>query len=296
MVEVSHFTYGWINPALGFGLSFIGSLLGLLCAARAREAVQRRSYALWIALAAISLGGTGIWLAHFLMMLGFTAASGPLRYDVQLTAVSAAVAVGVAGTGLLIAGRGKPSLHRLLAGGIVAGLGAAAMHYTGMLAMHVRGLVRFEPALIAVSVLIAIAAATAALWFTVAARTPGTIAAAGLTMATAVTAMHYTGMLSVRVHVHDVPGQLPGSDPSGFLTTVTIFAAAAVITVLYFVLTAPDELERSASAGLRELLHTEMRQLAGLAPQPRRAVSPAEAGQPAAAPEKELAGQLRRSA
>jgi NO-binding membrane sensor protein with MHYT domain len=51
-------------------MSFLGSLLGLVLATRAREA-SGRSRARWLALAAVSIGGTGIWLMHLMAMLGF---------------------------------------------------------------------------------------------------------------------------------------------------------------------------------------------------------------------------------
>jgi NO-binding membrane sensor protein with MHYT domain len=255
MVHVSHFTYGWINPALGFGMSFIGSLLGLHCVARGRESRGALGQVGWIALASVSIGGTGIWLAHFLMMLGFTVPDGPVKYDPMLTVVSAVVAVVVVGAGLAIAGPDRLDPRRLLAGGLFTGLGIAAMHYVGMAALHVRGTLHYELAGVIASVLIAVAAATAALWFAVAARTGVTMGLAGATMAAAVLGMHYVGMTAVQVEASKDPDSaVAGTDPSGFLATVTIYAAFAVMTVLYFVLTAPDELERATTLGMRELI------------------------------------------
>ncbi|MFD2353495.1 MHYT domain-containing protein [Nonomuraea ferruginea] len=66
--------------------------------------------------------------------------------------------------------------------------------------------VSYDPVTVALSVLIAIAAATAALWF--AGRVTGAlkIGAAALLMGVAVSGMHYTGMLGMSVEPHHTPG------------------------------------------------------------------------------------------
>jgi NO-binding membrane sensor protein with MHYT domain len=255
MVEVSQLTYGWINPALGFGMSLIGSLLGLVCAARARDTGRPGSPAGWYALAAVSIGGTGVWLAHFLMALGFSVANGPVRYSAGLTILSALIAIAVTGAGMIIAGPGSPPPLRLAGAGAFTGLGFAAMNYTGLAAVHVRGQITYRPVVVAAFVVLAVGAATAAIWLTTTVRGVPAASLAALVIALAVVLLHYTGMAAVQVAAGvDPPGGVPGADPSRFLGWITLAAGAAVMTVLYFVFTAPDELERAAMAGLRELL------------------------------------------
>ena len=53
---------------------------------------------------------------------------------------------------------------RLLAGGVIIGVGVAAMHYLGMAAMSMQDSMSYNLPLLALSVLIAIVAGTAALW------------------------------------------------------------------------------------------------------------------------------------
>ncbi len=38
MVEIHHFTHGWVTPTLRYTLTVLGSLLGLTCAVRFRQA------------------------------------------------------------------------------------------------------------------------------------------------------------------------------------------------------------------------------------------------------------------
>jgi NO-binding membrane sensor protein with MHYT domain len=241
VAELDHFTYGWINPVLAYAASFLGSLLGLTCTARARRTQDQRSRAKWLALAAVAIGGTGIWLMHFMAMLGFTVPASGLRYDMATTIASAVAAIGVVGVGLFVVGYRAPSALKLLLGGLLTGLGVATMHYTGMAAMRVRGAIGYDGALVTASVLIAVVAATVALWFTLVAGGRRVIALAAMVMGVAVCGMHYTGMAAMRVHLHEGAGPLGGADPVGFLVPTVLFVSAALVVMLYAVLGVSDD-------------------------------------------------------
>ncbi|WP_345073559.1 MHYT domain-containing protein [Phytohabitans flavus] len=143
-MEIHHFEYGWITPTLSYALSVLGSLLGLTCAVRVREATTQAQRAWWLMLAAWAIGGTAIWSMHFMAMLGFSVVGQQIRYDVALTAASALIAVVVVGIGLFIAALGRPTIVKILLGGLFAGLGVAAMHYTGMAAMRVEAEIHYD--------------------------------------------------------------------------------------------------------------------------------------------------------
>src|SRR5690242_10268911 len=103
MPQIDHFSYGVLTPAIAYIMSVIGCLLGLLCARRARgghgDPWDRLQ---WLGTAAVAIGGTGIWVMHFVAMLGFSISGAPIRYDVPLTLASAVLAVVVVGAGLVI--------------------------------------------------------------------------------------------------------------------------------------------------------------------------------------------------
>jgi NO-binding membrane sensor protein with MHYT domain len=101
---------------------------------------------------------------HFIAMLGHTIPGETIRYDVPVTIASMLLAVAVAYLGLLIVGFGQESVRNLLAAGFITGIGVAGMHYSGMAAMRMPARMTYTAGLLAVSVLIAIIAATAALW------------------------------------------------------------------------------------------------------------------------------------
>ena len=63
MVAVHNFSYGLLNPLLGFAMSCLGSYLGLRCVILSR-AYEGFAKARWLSLAAVSIGAVGIWAMH----------------------------------------------------------------------------------------------------------------------------------------------------------------------------------------------------------------------------------------
>jgi NO-binding membrane sensor protein with MHYT domain len=92
------FSYGLLTPALGYVMSCLGAFIGLRCTTRAR-AYAGRARARWLALAAVSIGVTGIWVMHFIAMLGYTIPGETIRYNVPVTVLSMLLAVIVVGSG-----------------------------------------------------------------------------------------------------------------------------------------------------------------------------------------------------
>jgi NO-binding membrane sensor protein with MHYT domain len=146
----------------------------------------------WLAAAALTMGG-GIWSMHFVGMLAFIIPM-PMSYDIGLTILSLVVAILVTGVGFYVLSRQSASPPRLVLSGIFMGLGIAGMHYTGMAAMRGPFDLSYEPLLVALSVVIAIGAATAALWMAFRTTDLGQKLLAAIVMGLAISGMHYTGM------------------------------------------------------------------------------------------------------
>jgi NO-binding membrane sensor protein with MHYT domain len=235
MATVDHFSHGVLNPAMAFGLAFLGSGLALSCAARARTtgATHRTR---WLTLASLSLGG-GIWLMHFMAMLGFDVPATPLRYDTGLTTLSAFLAVVVVFLGLFVAGSGRPTPLRIVSGGVLAGIGVSAMHYTGMAAIRIAGSLTYNANLVLASFLVAVAAAIVALWLSVVVRGRWQVLTAGGVMAIAVCAMHYTAMAAVQVHLDtNWGGVVQGVAPISLELPITLLAAVALVVLTFVAL------------------------------------------------------------
>lgn len=232
MPVVHHFAHGVVNPAAAYVLAFVGSLLGLNCTVRARAARTRARRARWLVLASFAIGG-GIWLMHFMAMLGFDVPATPVRYDPLVTGTSAAIAVAVVGTGLFLVGTGKRTVSKIIFGGALTGIGVAAMHYTGMAALRVEGTVTYDPQIVAASVLIAIVAATVALWLSVAVRGTGPVIASAAIMGVAVCGMHYTAMAALHVHLSDSDAPVPGIDPIVLLLPIVVVSTGSLVALVF---------------------------------------------------------------
>ena len=92
MLTVHNFSYGLLTPALAYLMSFLGSFLGLRCTSRARASTGATRMR-WLLVAAVSIGITGIWVMHFIAMLGFTIPGETIRYNVPITLLSMLIAV-----------------------------------------------------------------------------------------------------------------------------------------------------------------------------------------------------------
>ncbi|MEU1268777.1 MHYT domain-containing protein [Streptomyces sp. NPDC005799] len=231
---IDGFRYGAVTPVAAYLMACLGGALGLRCIVR--SLLNQQSWKPgWLALGAASIG-CGIWTMHFIAMLGFQVAQTGIRYDVGLTLLSLAVAIVVVGIGVFIVGYLGAGLVTLGVAGVITGLGVAAMHYLGMAAMQVNGDIVYDTATVGLSVLIAIVAATAALWAAVSIR--GFLASLGasLAMGVAVSGMHYTAMAAVSVHVHG-SGTFAGDSPTSLLLPMllgpAVFLLLAGVVVMF---------------------------------------------------------------
>lgn len=245
MGSTSELGFGWVTPILSYLMACVGAALGLRCMVRAQAAVGRRRLR-WLASAAVAIG-TGIWTMHFIAMLGFSVSGTAIRYDSFLTFVSLLVSIVMVGFGVLAVGYGRSRRRSVGLGGLITGVGIAAMHYLGMNAMHINATVRYDTGMVALSVLIAVVAAAAALHATLTVTTPVAAVGASLIMGVAVSAMHYTGMAAARVHV--IPGAATPNGASGtdFIVPMTVMLGSYLFLASAFVALSLTGHERPAA-------------------------------------------------
>ncbi|MFE8961681.1 MHYT domain-containing protein [Streptomyces iakyrus] len=246
MGHLDHAALGWLTPALSYVMACIGAALGLRCTVRAL-ATTGRSRRNWLVTAASAIG-TGIWTMHFVAMLGFAVAGTDIRYDVPLTLLSLLVAMVVVCAGVFAVGYGRDRGRALLVGGLTTGLGVASMHYLGMAAVRLHGDVTYDPLLVGLSVLIAVVAATAALWAALNIKSPVAVTIASLIMGAAVSSMHYTGMFAVGVRVTPSAEALPGATAMQFIFPLAVGLGSYLFLTSAFVALSPTAGERAASA------------------------------------------------
>jgi NO-binding membrane sensor protein with MHYT domain len=254
-VQVHNFSYGILNPGLGYLMSCLGGFLGLRCITRAR-AYTRWLRAGWLLIASVAIGATGIWLMHFVAMLGFTIPGQQIMYNVRLTLISMLVAVAVVAIGLFIVGYSDGGRLPVLAGGVIIGIGVATMHYLGMAAMSMPDTTRYNPFLVALSVLIAIVAGTGALWAGLRVGGLWSTLGASLVMGVAVSGMHYTGMAAMRVYAGGGM-TMPGAPAESFLLPLLLGVTIGTFLMTLFIALSPNEDEILDDARLTESLGPE---------------------------------------
>jgi NO-binding membrane sensor protein with MHYT domain len=167
---------------------------------------------------------------HFIAMMGFSIGEAPIGYDKPTTFASLAVAIVMVGIGIFIVGYRGATPMALVTGGTITGLGVATMHYLGMAGMRLQGRLEYDTPTVAISVVIAVVAATSALWAAVSVHGPLASVAASLVMGVAVSGMHYTGMAAVSVHLHEAAGSAgSGDSPATLLMPVLIGPAVFLL-------------------------------------------------------------------
>jgi NO-binding membrane sensor protein with MHYT domain len=265
VAQVHNFSYGLLNPGLAYLVSCLGCFLGLQCTSRLRV-THGGARARWLLLAGLSIGTAGIWVMHFVAMLGFTIPGQTITYNVPWTIASMLISVIVVSIGLLIVGFGGKGLRPLLLGGVIIGIGVACMHYMGMWAMRMPDQMHYNLVLVALSVLIAIVAGTAALWAALQLRGLLTTFGASLIMGVAVSGMHYTGMAALSIS--PAPGGGMAAMGGGASATSFLLPLILGISILAFLLTAvvtlaPSEAEIREEAELMARINRLSQQLDG---------------------------------
>jgi PAS domain S-box-containing protein len=204
---------------------------------------------LWLGAAAITMGG-GIWSMHFIGMLAFVMPIS-MSYDIGLTLLSLAVAIIVTGGAFYIISRQVNSPLPLALGGIFMGLGIVAMHYTGMAAMRGHAELAYDGLFVALSVVIAIGASTAALWLAFQTTGPWQKLVAALVMGLAISGMHYTGMEAAIFTAH---GPTPEAVANSRLDQTNLALAVAGVTFCILTLASIASLsqQKRAEEALRE--------------------------------------------
>ncbi|MFJ9905696.1 MHYT domain-containing protein [Streptomyces sp. NPDC101152] len=232
---VDGFSYGLVTPVVAFLMASLGGALGLRCTTRSMLVAHSWRPG-WLALGSAAIA-SGIWTMHFVAMMGFKVLQAPIHYDKAMTFASLGVAVVMVGIGIFIVGYKGARGTALFTGGTITGLGIASMHYLGMAAMRLNGRLEYNTFTVAASVVIAMAAATAALWAAGQVRGFLWSVGASLVMGLAVSGMHYTGMAALSVHLHGTSAPTSGEPPATLLWPMLVgplaFLLLAGVVVMF---------------------------------------------------------------
>ncbi len=150
----------------------------------------------WHFLTAVA-AGSSIWCTHFIGVLAYRPAT-PVTLDPVLTILSLLIAIGGASPGFVLAARVRNKRASAI-GGAIIGLAIAGMHYTGMLAYRVEGIVTWDSVYLITSVLLSVVLSAVAMVFATRARPRDKYIAAGV-LVLAIVSLHFTGMTAFQVH------------------------------------------------------------------------------------------------
>jgi NO-binding membrane sensor protein with MHYT domain len=252
--------------ALSVVIASLGGYTGFALAARIRN-VPGVSNRVLLAGAAAFLA-VGIWTMHFVGML-----AAPLPPDtvylVLPTIISFLICALVVGISLFFVSIGEPSLRRVASSAVLVGLGIASMHYVGIHGLAGPFVIRHDPVMVLLSVLVAIVTAYGGLRAFLAQQEGVRLIVSAIAFGVAVSGMHYTAMLGM----HFEPLTAGAHQHLGGSLAASQQILSIVVAVLCFVIT----------AGFLLSLVPDRRQVLAPAADPVSPLAPSASAEPVAA-------------
>jgi PAS domain S-box-containing protein len=235
--DSSLLSYGLYTPKLvllSVLVAIFASWMALLVAGQASANRAQR----WIVLGTGSLAlGVGVWAMHFIGMLAFDLCT-DIDYDPAVTILSGVPSIAASLVALNLIARERLAGWGLLLGGTLVGAGIGAMHYAGMEGMRMDLMLRYDPVMFGLSIVVAVVLATLALWVrfglsNVAWLRPSyRLPLAAVVMGCAIAGMHYTGMEAARFIGHPAAAQHAHTSSTFLALAITMITVAFTILVL----------------------------------------------------------------
>jgi PAS domain S-box-containing protein len=188
--------YDYRLVALSVLIAILAAYAALDLAGRVTTA-RGNARRMWLGGGAVAMG-IGIWAMHYIGMEAFHLPV-PVMYDWPTVLASLIAAILASGVALYTVGRKTMSRLRRFSGGVVMGIGIAAMHYIGMEAMRLPAMCMYSPRLVALSIVLSVGISCIALQLTFDLREhqnpwSGRKLGSALIMGLAIPVMHYVGM------------------------------------------------------------------------------------------------------
>src|SRR5438445_12766351 len=133
--------HDWRLVLLGGAVCLLASAVAISLFQRAR-ASRGNARLIWMGLDA-TVSGCGIWATHFIAMLAYDPGNGA-GYSIRVTVLSLIFAIAITAVGFSVALSGA-ARSRAAVGGAIIGIGVAAMHYTGMMALELPAHIVWSP-------------------------------------------------------------------------------------------------------------------------------------------------------
>ncbi len=209
----------------------------------------------WIGAGAFATG-SGVWATHFIALIAFEA-NMPVGYALGPTLLSVLIAMLISGLGLAVSMMRKIGMPLL--GGAIIGAGTGAMHFIGMSALEVPGIVEYDKIYVVAALLIGIIGGGIAALVGLA-KFDGTHRLTGAILLTlAICGLHFTGMAGASITPDPaMPAPQQGVSPIALAIAVTAitlmvlcFSLAGSILDEHLVSRSVKEAERLAASETR---------------------------------------------
>ncbi|MGZ4993678.1 MAG: PAS domain S-box protein [Methylobacter sp.] len=227
------------NSSYNIPMVIVSVLIAIFASFCSLEMVDRLARGdqryLWLSIGALILG-SGVWAMHFIGMLAFQLDC-EVTYDPWITGLS--ILPGIFATAMAldsVTRKTKITLNKLVLSGIIMALGIGLMHYSGMAAIHLDGILRYNLKLFILSLAAAVCLSVAALLIkTLLPRLTGitsSLAASllgGCVLGGAISSMHYIAMEAAYfIHSSNSHDRIIVSTP----TNVLAIAVISIVTLL----------------------------------------------------------------
>ena len=224
-------TWNILPVLLSVLVAVIGSFTALTHVQRMRASTGRVA-TLWMAAGSVTMG-MAVWSMHFIGMLAFHLPV-QISYDLELTILSVLPAIAAALLVSYVLRESDISAGRIVASGLLMGTGVSAMHFTGMAALEMSPVISYDPAIVALSVAIAVIGSWGALLTIYRGDrfklpTLPRFMLGAVIMGMAISGMYYTAMLGTQFH----PGNLGIADATRIEPKV-LAALIVIISLFWF--------------------------------------------------------------
>lgn len=196
--------YDPLLVAISIFIAIFSAFMAFQVATQAARTQSKSRQQIMLLTGSLVLGG-GVWSMHFIGMLAFNLCT-PVSYQFGLTALSVLPSIAASWVALSLLSQPRIRFPQVLIGGVLVGVGIGVMHYVGMAAMDMAPLLRYDPLIFALSIIVAVILAIIALWVRTGlnqfiSSSMSTITSnfiASIVMGLAIAGMHYTGMAAAR--------------------------------------------------------------------------------------------------
>jgi diguanylate cyclase (GGDEF)-like protein/PAS domain S-box-containing protein len=241
-------------------ISVMISILGAFSTLSHTQSMRDKSGTLrfiWMSTGAVTLA-MSIWSMHFIGMLSFHL---PIQivFDINLTLLSFLPVLASTLFAFHLSQNKMVRSGRIAIAGIVMGLGVAAMHYIGMAALKMYPAITYDATIFALSIAIAIVAATSALRIIFAPKKAGWSqlkqqSCGAVVIGLAVAAMHYSAMAGT----HFAVGSICSVDGRNVEPMLLAFIVTSVVLVLLGVGALANVIERSTALDQLRVAHVTL--------------------------------------